>query len=287
MQIVTDSACDLTPEQIQQYGIHVLPMLLTLEGKSYRSGVDILPAEFYALVQQTEAYPTTSQPSAGEFAELYRQAAQIEPEILSIHISGGLSGTINAAKAGAALVPEAKVTFFDTMTLSCPEGWMVQAAYHALAQGWSVDRILALLGRMQQRTQGIFTLNTLRYLIHGGRISHLRGLMASMLNIKPIIGPEKVTGKYESFAQDVTWRRIINRFPDVVNRILGDSKKVRVQLLHGTNMEGVEMLREAMLKHFQCQFDPVAVVAPVLGAHTGPSIVGMAVGDPDVFEGLF
>ncbi len=287
MQIVTDSACDLTPEQIQQFGLHVMPMLLTLEGKTYRSGVDILPSEFYTLIQQTESYPSTSQPSAGEFAELYRRVAQIEPEILSIHVSSGLSGTLDSARAGAAMVPEAKVTFFDTMTLSCPEGWMVQAAYQALAQGWPVERILALLHRMQQRTQGLFTLNTLRYLIHGGRISHLRGLMASMLNIKPIIGPEKVHGKYESYAQDVTWRRIMHRFPDVICRILGEGAKVRVQLLHGDNMEGVEMLREAMLKRFQCQFDPVAVVAPVLGAHTGHTIVGLAVGDPEVFEGLF
>jgi DegV family protein with EDD domain len=287
MQVVTDSACDLTSEQIKQFNIHVMPMLLTLEGKSYRSGVDIQPSEFYALLGQTEAFPSTSQPSAGEFADLYRQVAQIEPEIFSIHISGGLSGTLDAARAGAAMVPEAKVTFFDTMTLSCPEGWMVMAVVQALAAGWPMDRLFELLERMQKRTQGLFTLNTLKYLIHGGRISHLRGLMASMLNIKPIIGPEKEHGKYESFAQDVTWRRVMNRFPDVVCRMFSEGQKLRVQLLHGNNLEGVEMLREAMVKRFQCQFDPVAVVAPVLGAHTGPSVVGLAVGDPDIFEGLF
>lgn len=287
MQIVTDSAADLTPEQVEQLHIHVLPMALTLEGKTYRSGVDIQSAEFYEMLTRTEAYPSTSQPSAGEFAELYRKVAKIEPDIFSIHIASGLSGTLDAAKAAAQMVPDARITFFDTMTLSCPEGWMVQAAAYALRAGWPMERIQSLLQRLQQRTQGLFTLNTLKYLIHGGRISHLRGLMASMLNIKPIIGPEKETGKYTSFGQDVTWRRVMNRFPDIAARILGEGKKLRVQLLHGQNMEGVEMLRETMSKRFHCHFDPVAVVAPVLGAHTGPSVVGMAVGDYDAFEGLF
>jgi len=287
MQIVTDSAADLSPEQIEELQIHVMPMPLTIEGKVYRSGVDIQPVEFYSMLTESETFPTTSQPSTGEFAELYRKAAKIEPEIFSIHISSGLSGTLSAAKTAAEMVPEAKVTFYDSMTLSCPEGWLVQAAAYAFRAGWSMERVLSYLNRLQQCTQGLFTLNTLKYLIHGGRISHLRGLMASMLNIKPIIGPEKVTGKYTTFGQDVTWRRVMNRFPDVATRLFGEGKKLRVQLLHGQNMEGVEMLRAAMSNRFECHFDPVGVVAPILGAHTGPSVVGLAVGTYDAFEGLF
>jgi DegV family protein with EDD domain len=287
MQILTDSAADLTPAQLKELNIEVLPMTLTLDGKSYLSGVDLQPDEFYDLVNKTDGFPTTSQPSAGEFAEIYRRMAKKDPEIFSIHISSGLSGTLLAAQAGAQMVPEAKVTFYDTFTLSSPEGWMVQAAAHMLRQNWSMESIFARLDQFKARTQGLFTLSTLKYLIHGGRISHLRGLVANMLNVKPIIGPEKVHGKYTSFAQDVTWKRVMNRFPDVVSKLLPLGSKVRVQFLHGQNLESVEMLREVMLRNFTCQFDPVSVVAPVLGAHTGPSVVGMAVGDPELFEGLF
>lgn len=286
MQILTDSACDLAPQQIKELNISVMPMALSLEGKNYRSGVDLQSDEFYDLLRKTEAFPTTSQPSAGEFAELYRSLAQKDPEIFSIHISSGLSGTLASARAGAEMVPEARVTFYDTMTLSAPEGWLVQAAAHAFRNGWTVEKTVERLNRIQERTWGLFTLNELKYLVHGGRISHIRGLVASMLSIKPIIGPEKEEGKYTSYGQEITWKRVIKRIPEVAAKLLGEGPK-RVQPLHGQNLEGVEMLREAMADRFSCQFDPVTVIAPVLGAHTGPTIAGMAVGDPEVFEGLF
>jgi DegV family protein with EDD domain len=287
MQIVTDSAADLTIEQMKDLEVHCIPLHLTLEGKTYQSGVDIQPAEFYALLEQTANFPTTSQPSPGDFAALYRQLAQKDPNILSIHVSSGLSGTLNAARAGASMTPEAKVTFFDSMTLSSPLGWMVQAAVHARRAGWGLEQILEQLRKMQTRTQGMFTLSTLKYLIHGGRISHLKGLMASVLNIKPIIGPEKEHGKYATFGQEVTLKRALNKIPEVVASMFTEGQRLRVQLLHGQNPQAVELLREAISRKFICQFDPVDVIAPVLGAHTGPSIVGLGVGDMDVFGGLF
>jgi DegV family protein with EDD domain len=287
MQIVTDSAADLSTAQLEELNIHTVPLSIQLDGKTYRSGVDLQPAEFYSLLSQTESFPTTSQPSPGDFAALYRQLALTDPDILSIHISSGLSGTLNAARSGASLVPEAHVTFFDSMTLSSPLGWMVQSAAHALNNHWTVDQILDRLRQMQTRTQGLFTLDSLKYLIHGGRISHLKGLIASMLRIKPVIGPEKINGIYATFGQEMTWKRALNRIPEVVGSMFSEGQRLRVQLLHGQNQEGVEFLRQAISRKFICQFDPVAVVAPVLGAHTGPSLVGLGVGDPDLFDGLF
>ena len=287
MQIVTDSAADLTPQQLQDLDIHTSPLNITLQDKTYRSGIDIQPTEFYRLMDETGAFPVTSQPSAGDFATLYRRLAQTDPEILSIHISSGLSGTLNAARSGAEMVPEARVTFFDSLTLSCPLGWMVQAAAQARRAGWPVEQIVAQLQQMHPRTQGLFTLNTLKYLVHGGRISHLKGLMASVLNIKPIIGPDKQNGIYQTFAQEMSWKKAINRIPDILATMFKPGQDLRVQLLHGQNPESVEMLREAVSKKFNCQFDPVAVVAPVLGAHTGASVVGLAAGDPQVFGDLF
>jgi DegV family protein with EDD domain len=287
MQIVTDSAADLSTAQMEELNIHTVPLSIELDGKTYRSGVDLQPAEFYSLLSQTESFPTTSQPSPGDFAALYRQLALTDPDILSIHISSGLSGTLNAARSGASLVPEAHVTFFDSMTLSSPLGWMVQSAAHALNNHWTVEQILDRLRQMQTRTQGLFTLDSLKYLIHGGRISHLKGLVASMLRIKPVIGPEKINGIYATFAQELTWKRALNRIPEVVATMFSEGQRLRVQLLHGQNLEGVEILRQAISRKFICQFDPVAVVAPVLGAHTGPSLVGLGVGDPELFDGLF
>lgn len=287
MQIVTDSAADLTVAQLEELQVHTVPLSVQLDGKTYRSGIDLQPDEFYTLLSKTESFPTTSMPSPGDFAALYRELAQTDPDILSIHISSGLSCTLNAARAGAILVPEANITFFDSKTLSSPLGWMVQAAASALRNHWTIERILDHLRQMQAKTQGLFTLDSLKYLIHGGRISHLKGLLASMLRIKPLIGPEKINGIYATFGQEMTWKRALNRIPEVVGSMFAEGQRLRVQLLHGQNLEGVEFLRQAISRKFICQFDPVAVVAPVLGAHTGPSLVGLGVGDPNLFDGLF
>ncbi|MGD2041795.1 MAG: DegV family protein, partial [Anaerolineae bacterium] len=192
MQIVTDSGIDriLPPEQMAALDIHAVPLVVTLDGVSYREDVDIQPDEFYRLLATTDSLPTTSQPSAGAFAETYRRLAATDPDILSIHMSSGLSGTFNAAQAGAELVPEANITLVDTKTLSAAAGWQVEAAAHAVQAGWSLDRILDLMARIGAATNSIYTLKELKYLIHGGRISHMKGLIASLLNLKPLIGVE-------------------------------------------------------------------------------------------------
>jgi DegV family protein with EDD domain len=284
MQILTDRGMDLAPEQMEGFNLRFVPLSLTLEGKTYLSGIDVQPAEFYKMLSETESFPTTSQPSAGEFAEIYREMAKTDPDILSIHISSGLSGTINSATAGAKMVPEANVTIFDSKTLSVPLGWQVEAAARALKAGWPLDRILDLLRSIGAKSEGVYTLQNLNYLIHGGRISHLKGLVASMLNIKPVIGVNHETGKYETHAQEITLKRAINKLGDVIAGIFPGEKVMRVQLLHGQNLEGVELLRKRMEQLFDCHFEPTVPVAPVLGAHTGPSLVGLAVGPLSAFK---
>ena len=127
MQIVTDSGTDLglSESEKAELNIHIIPLIVTLDGKLYREGVDIQHKDFYPLLEASGNLPTTSQPSAGEFAEIYRRLALRDPEILSIHITSGLSGTFNSAQAGAKLVPEANVTHIDTKTLSGASGWQV------------------------------------------------------------------------------------------------------------------------------------------------------------------
>ena len=177
MKIVTDSGADLifTPQKLKEIDVEIVPLVVTLDDKSYREGIDIDPEKFYDLLSKTEGLPVTSQPSAGDFAEVYRRLAKSDPEILSIHISSGLSGTFNAAKAGAEMVPEAKVTLFDAKTLSAAVGWMIEAASREIKVGWAMDKILGMLERIRQGTDSIYTLKELKYLISGGRISHMKG----------------------------------------------------------------------------------------------------------------
>lgn len=284
MQIVTDQGADLSEEQKAGLNIHYVPLQITLNEKTYRSGIDIDNATFYKMLNETEAFPDTSQPSPGDFAELYRELAKTDPEILSVHISSGLSGTINSAKLGAQLVPEAHVTIIDTKTLSCPEGWQVQAAAKAIRAGWPLEKISSLLARLLQSTEGFYTVSDLKYLIHGGRIGHIKGLVASLLSIKPVIGVGKEDGKYYVLGQEFTYKRAIQKIVDVITQKIPLGTPLRVQLLHGDNLEGVELLRNRLKQSYECWFDDVVPIAPILGAHTGPSMCGLAVAPLELFN---
>ncbi len=286
MQIVADRGMDLAQSQMKEFPIHLVPLRITLEGKTYASGIDLQPEEFYQLLSETGAMPITSQPSPGEFAELYRELAKTDPDILSIHISSGLSGTMNAARAGAEMVPEANVTLVDSKTLSVPYGWQVEAAARALKAGWALDKVLDLVRQVRGHSEGYFTLQYLNYLIHGGRISHLKGLMASLLNIKPIIGVDPVSGKYVTEGQEVTLKRAIRKLVAVVASRFPGENSMRVQLLHGQNPSAVEQLKTMLEERFECFWEPTVRIAPVLGAHTGPSMVGLGVGPASFFNGL-
>jgi len=288
MQIVTDSGVDLllSPEQLAGLDVHVVPLVVSLQGKSYRENVDIKSDEFYSLLAGTDGLPTTSQPSAGEFAEIYRRLAIEDPDILSIHMSSGLSGTFNAAQAGAKLVPEANVTLVDTKTLSAAAGWQVEAAARARTAGWPKEQILTLMQEIGAATESVYTLKELRYLIHGGRISHMKGLIASMLNIKPLIGVEKLNGTYEQLGQARSFKKAVQGLVDRITRQHNPGSALRVQVLHSYDPEAADLLRGLIDRLFDCEWLPIGPMSLVLGAHTGPGMVGVAFAPQSVFAGL-
>jgi DegV family protein with EDD domain len=277
MQIVVDRGMDIHENQLDGMLVHYAPLRITLGEKSYVSGVDIQSDEFYIMLAETSLLPTTSQPSAGEFAQLYRKLAEKDADILSIHISSGLSGTYNAARGGAEMTPEARVTFIDSKTLSCPFGWQVEAAVKAIRRGWAIQQVIELVEKVQQSTHAFFTLADLKYLIHGGRISHMKGLIASALKIKPVITVDHEFGKYVNVGQEFTLKRAISKMADTVAGLFPGTNHLRVQMMHGHNPEGVDVLRNFLAERFQIDWLPTVPVGAVLGAHTGPSLVGLSV----------
>jgi DegV family protein with EDD domain len=288
MQIVTDSGTDvfLTRDELQKLNIHVVPLVVTLGGNSYKEGIDIQPEKFYPMLEATDELPITSQPSAGDFAKLYADLAKSDPDILSIHISSGLSGTSASATAGAAMVPQANVTVVDTKTLSAPAGWQVEAAARAAKAGWNKDRILDAMKKISDATDVVYTLKELKYLIHGGRISHMKGLLASLLNIKPMIGVEKIKGTYVQYGMARTFAGAIHGIGEYVTKNIKVGSALRVQVLHSYNPEGAQMLIDEMNKLFKCKWLPTGLLSLVLGAHVGKSMVGVAFAPEDAFVGL-
>jgi len=288
MQIVTDSGTDVSfsPLQMKEYNVHVVPLTVTLGGKSYREGIDIKPDEFYDLLDAADGMPVTSQPAAGEFALVYRELAKRDPDILSIHISSGLSGTVNAAQAGAAMVPEARVTVIDTKTLSAPSGWQVEAAARAVKAGWEPQRVLDMVSRIGRDTNVLYTLKELKYLIHGGRISHLKGLLASVLNIKPIIGVEKERGTYVTLGQARSFGNAVKGAVEHIRKRVGEGVPLRAQVVHAANPEGAQQLMDEVAAHFKVEWVPVRQLSLVLGAHVGRSMIGVCYTPVEDFAGL-
>jgi len=288
MQIVTDSGTDinLSSEQQKELNIHVVPLNVSLGDATYREGVDIQPAEFYPLLAETEDMPTTSQPSAGEFADVYKNILEYDQDILSIHISSGLSGTYNSAIAGAEMLPDANITVIDAKTLSAAAGWQVEAAARAIKKGWELDRVKSLLERISAASDSIYTLSELKYLIHGGRISHMKGLVASILNIKPLIGVEKEGGTYVQMGQSRTFKRAVQGLVDLMGEKHPPGSELRVQVLHSFNFEGAARLKDLIDKTYKCSWLPDGHISLVLGAHTGPSMIGAAYALQEEFADL-
>ncbi len=278
LQIVTDSGMDLslpeaeTPEQV----VYVVRHKITLGGETYESGTDLTPDQLYHMLATSPAMPTTSQPAPGEFAELFRRLAVSDADILCINMSSGLSGTMNAARVGAEMTPEANVTVVDSKTLSGVVGWQVAAAARAIKAGWPVERIVALIDRVGAVSETSFTLDDLKYLIHGGRISHMKGLIASVLNLRPMIGVSKTSGAYIQLGQARTFDHAMRGLADLMLKRHPRGTHLRTQVMHAANPEGAAKLRAGVDQLFQCSWLPTGIISPVLGAHTGPTLVGVA-----------
>jgi len=272
MQIVTDSGTDigLSPKELEDLNIHIVPLVVTLDGKSYREGLDIQPDEFYDLLDASESMPVTSQPSAGDFAEVYRRLAAVDSDILSIHMTSGLSGTYHSAIGGSKMVPEANITHIDTKTLSAAAGWQVIAAARACKAGWKIEKITDLLKQIGDATESMYTLK------------HMKGLIASLLNIKPMIGVEKVNGTYIQLGQARTFKNAVQGLVDRIKAFHPPGTSLYVQVLHAFNPDGGEALRELVDKTFNCTWLPMRPMSLVLGAHTGRSMVGVAFAKSEV-----
>jgi len=288
MQIVTDSGTDypLASGNKPDANVHTVPLSVVMGGITYQDGSDSVRQDFFRVLETSQDLPTTSQPSAGDFAKLYRVLAAKDPDILSIHISSGLSGTINSATAAAKMVPEANITIVDTKTLSIGAGWQVTAAAKAIRAGWPREKILTLLKKISAECHSFYTLNDLKYLIHGGRISHMKGLIASILQIKPIIGVDHESGKYVQFGQSRSFQGALKGIVDLISKIAATGSKIRVQVAHTSNPEGADKLHGLIDKAFVCSWLPIGPISFVLGAHTGPSMVGICFTPQSTFEGL-
>jgi DegV family protein with EDD domain len=285
MKIVTDCAADMPAEELEELGIIQAPLFIQFpEGEI--SSTDITADAFYdRLESMRPAIPTTAMPSFGLFADLYRKIARKEKDILSIHISSGLSGTINAARqAGEQAKPEANVHYWDTLTLSGGERFQVLAAALASNAGWALPAIQERLEKIRARTEVIYTLDTLEYLARGGRIGRVKAIAGALLNLKPVIHVD-ADGKYST----VTTARTITRSLTAISEHLHDlyaNAPLWITVLHGRFAEKAEALTNELKEKLNIARLELMRISPVLGVHTGPGIVGDAAVPFEIMQDL-
>lgn len=275
MKIVTDSGADLSHEECLALGVNMLPLKVEVDGNSYQAGVNIDPVRFYDLMDASPTMPITSTPSIGEFVDLYSRLAEEDPEILSIHLSSGLSGTYNTALQAAKMVPSAKITVIDSLTLSGGTAWEVRGASMMNARGFSFDQIVEKVLQIRKASFTFFTLPDLKYLIAGGRISHLKGLIASLLGIKPVIEVDKKDGKYYDRAKKRSFHKAVESIVDLLLQQIPAGSELQAQICTAANSEGGALLKASLERVFKCDWLPEVTLGTALGAHTGRGLVGV------------
>jgi DegV family protein with EDD domain len=285
IKIVTDCAADLPNEELESLGIVQAPLYIQFPEGEVNSA-DITADEFYdRLEAMRPAIPSTALPSSGVFSEIYHKVADASKNILSIHISSGLSGTINSARVGAENIKDAVINVFDSMTLSGGQRFQVLAAAKAARAGWSLKSILELLETIRAKSEVIYTLDTLDYLARGGRIGRVQALMGSVLKIKPIIRVDHKDGKYSTVAKGRTVSQNLGIIVDHIADMYG-AIPLWVTVLHGRFSESADALAKSMIERLDVKKMEILRISPVLGVHTGPGIVGTAVMPMELVEGL-
>lgn len=287
MIIITDCAADIPSEERESLGIIEAPLFIQFPDGEINSA-DLTPDEFYDRLEAMHPkIPSTAQPSSGIFADIYEKLAKKSKQILSIHISSGLSGTINSAFMGAEHITDknTNITVIDSATLSGGQRFQVLAAALAAKAGWAVDAIKIRLEKIKKNTEVIYTLETLEYLARGGRIGRVQALMGSVLKIKPVIHVDHTDGKYSTVGKSRTIPGALDLIADNLQHIYKD-QSLWVSIMHGRFIEGTTLLKKSLAEHLNIKKLEVLRISPVLGVHTGPGIVGAAVVPMDLMEDL-
>lgn len=274
IKIVTDSTANLPNKLVAEHGITVVPLKVLFGEDTYREGIDLSNAQFYRMLREAKRLPTTTQPSAGEFREIYARLADQGHSIISLHLSSKLSGTISSAEAARQMLPDADITVVDTPWISLALGMMAVEAAKAVSAGWNREEILELIQNMSARMNILFVVDTLEYLQKGGRIGGAQALMGALLQIKPILYLH--AGRIEPLDKVRTKRAAIQRLIDLAGDRLGPNPVAHVAVLHANTPNEGHALMESVRERFKPVESYLAELGPVIGAHVGPGTVGLA-----------
>jgi len=272
VKIVTDSCADLPPQLAQELGITVVPVYVRFGEKVYRDGVDISQDEFYQKLVESSVHPSTAAPSPGDFARVYEEAAQEADEIVSIHLTSKHSATYDSALRGRELARAGyRIEVVDSLSLSMGLGLIAMDAARLARAGEGLQAITDEVRRAVQCIRLLGVLDTLKYVLLGGRIGKARALLGTLLNVKPLLTMRD--GELLPAGLARTRARGIDRLFDFVKSALNVQE---VAIVHSTTPDEASSLRERIGSIFAKERIHVARLGPALGVHGGPGTLILA-----------
>ncbi|HWK23313.1 MAG TPA: DegV family protein [Ureibacillus sp.] len=271
IHIVTDSTCDLTKEELMEHDIKVVPLNIQIDGKTYIDGQDVEPASFLDLMNNAKELPKSSQPSPGKFKELYDELGANGDQIISIHMTGSMSGTVESARQAAEL-SESDVTVVDSRYIAVGLAIQIREAIKLRDAGATVEEIVARLDKVRKNTRLFVVVDKLDNLIKGGRIGKGKGMIGSLLNIKPIATLDD--GSYTPVAKARSHKQVVSYlFKQFQEDVSGKTIKA-VGISHADGLTTLGNPLKELIESIGFNEVEIKFTSPIISTHTGSGAIG-------------
>ena len=270
--LVTDSTVDLPQERRKELGITMVPLKLDFEGRTYNDWVDLDPAEFYERYRKSDSLAITSQPAPQDFKKVYSRLLDDGREIISIHLSSGISGTHQSATLASKELGSDRVHLVDSRQGSIGTTLITWRAANAIAKGMDVEGVLKQIKDAIDQTMLFFCVEELSYLHKGGRIGLASHLLGSMINIKPILNFKN--GVIAPWAKVRGDKQVDSKiFAAMETQVKGP---IDIAWVHAANSARVETLVNKLRERFEIKREFGGWLGAVIGSHVGPGAWGIA-----------
>jgi len=273
--IVTDSSAYLPKDFVERHNIRVVPLSIHWDDKTYMDGIDITPVEFYERLEKSSTIPSTSQPSAGDFLQVFKELAPHFDGIIVPLISSGISGTVASAKTAASMFSEVPVEVIDSRTTVAGLALIVTAIAQAVSDGKNLKKTKRIADDIINRSKVFFVVDTLKYLHKNGRIGGASRYFGMALSIKPILFLDD-QGKIDALEKVRTWRKATARLIELAVE-QANGKHVNVGVMHANARKEAKNLQEQLFEQLDCTQIEIYDIGPVIGAHVGPGAIGLVI----------
>ncbi|ARJ51849.1 DegV family protein [Staphylococcus lutrae] len=272
--IVTDSTSDLDFSFLEQHNVHVIPLSVTINGKSFEDQTDITSESFSQYLGDDRYDFKTSQPPIGKFIETYENIAKTGAEIISLHLSSGLSGTYQTAVQASEMV-DAKITVIDSKSISFGLGYQLQRLIQWVEEGYPTEEIVSKIENLQKDIKLYVIIGQLDQLIKGGRISKAKGLIGNLMKIKPI--GSLIDGKLEIIHNARTQNACIKYVIKDLKPFIGEASIKSIGISHAKAKDFMAKFKEKLDETFTIQNFDSGHTTPVISSHTGTGAIGLVV----------